>query len=65
MQFGWSADEAMSWRVLDAYVGRGGNFIDTADCYSAWSSALGGPANAGGGIGRDNRALARRAWQPL
>lgn len=34
--FGWTADEAASFRVLDAYVEAGGNFIDTADVYSAW-----------------------------
>src|ERR1700686_962750 len=34
--FGWTADEQASFRVLDAYVEAGGNFIDTADVYSAW-----------------------------
>ena len=34
--FGWSADEATSFKVLDAYVQAGGNFIDTADVYSRW-----------------------------
>ena len=34
--FGWSADEAQSFAVLDAYVAAGGNFIDTADVYSEW-----------------------------
>ncbi|WP_338698079.1 aldo/keto reductase [Streptomyces sp. Q6] len=34
--FGWTADEATSFAVLDAYVAGGGNFIDTADSYSAW-----------------------------
>ncbi|GGU95257.1 NADP-dependent aryl-alcohol dehydrogenase [Streptomyces albospinus] len=34
--FGWTADEAESFRVLDAYVAGGGNFIDTADAYSVW-----------------------------
>ncbi|MEU9116916.1 aldo/keto reductase [Streptomyces sp. NPDC048483] len=41
--FGWSADEAESFAVLDAYVAGGGNFIDTADVYSAWV-----PGNEGG-----------------
>jgi aryl-alcohol dehydrogenase-like predicted oxidoreductase len=31
--FGWTADEAQSREVLDAYVGAGGNFIDTANSY--------------------------------
>jgi aryl-alcohol dehydrogenase-like predicted oxidoreductase len=34
--FGWSADEAVSHAVLDAYRSHGGNFVDTADMYSAW-----------------------------
>ena len=34
--FGWSADEAQSREVLDAYLSYGGNFIDTADVYSEW-----------------------------
>src|SRR4051794_41907745 len=41
--FGWTADEAASHAVLDAYVAGGGNFIDTADAYSAWV-----PGNSGG-----------------
>lgn len=31
--FGWTADEAQSREVLDAYVDAGGNFIDTANSY--------------------------------
>lgn len=34
--FGWTADEATSFKVLDAYVEAGLNFIDTADVYSTW-----------------------------
>jgi aryl-alcohol dehydrogenase-like predicted oxidoreductase len=34
--FGWTADEEMSFRILDAFVDAGGNMIDTADVYSAW-----------------------------
>jgi aryl-alcohol dehydrogenase-like predicted oxidoreductase len=34
--FGWSADERESHAVLDAYRAHGGNFLDTADMYSAW-----------------------------
>ena len=34
--FGWSADEAQSFQVLNAYTEHGGNFIDTADVYSEW-----------------------------
>ncbi len=36
--FGWTADEATSFAVLDAFVAAGGNAIDTADVYSAWAS---------------------------
>ena len=41
--FGWSADEAESFAILDAYAAAGGNFIDTADVYSLWV-----PGNSGG-----------------
>jgi len=34
--FGWTADEAASFNVLDAFVAGGGNAIDTANVYSAW-----------------------------
>ena len=36
MQWGWTADEATSFAVMDAFVEAGGNFIDTADVYSRW-----------------------------
>jgi len=35
--FGWTADEAQSFAVLDAYAAAGGNFIDTADSYVHWA----------------------------
>jgi aryl-alcohol dehydrogenase-like predicted oxidoreductase len=41
--FGWTADERQSFAVLDAYAVGGGNFIDTADVYSAWV-----PGHSGG-----------------
>jgi aryl-alcohol dehydrogenase-like predicted oxidoreductase len=34
--FGWTADTDGSFAVLDAYAEAGGNFVDTADTYSAW-----------------------------
>ena len=34
--FGWTADRDESFRILDAFHAGGGNFIDTADSYSAW-----------------------------
>jgi len=41
--FGWTADEATSFDVLDVFVAAGGNMVDTADVYSAWA-----PGNTGG-----------------
>lgn len=41
--FGWTADRDTSFQILDAYAAGGGNFIDTADAYSAWV-----PGNSGG-----------------
>lgn len=41
--FGWTADHDTSLAILDAFVEGGGNFIDTADVYSAWV-----PGNSGG-----------------
>ncbi len=41
--FGWTADEPMSFQLLDAFVDSGYNFIDTADVYSKWV-----PGNRGG-----------------
>ena len=41
--FGWTADEATSHRLLDAFVDGGFNAIDTADVYSAFV-----PGNKGG-----------------
>jgi aryl-alcohol dehydrogenase-like predicted oxidoreductase len=41
--FGWTADEATSFAILDAFVDAGLDFIDTADVYSAWV-----PGNQGG-----------------
>jgi aryl-alcohol dehydrogenase-like predicted oxidoreductase len=34
--FGWTVDETMSFRLLDAWLDAGFNFIDTADVYSSW-----------------------------
>ncbi|WP_223586054.1 aldo/keto reductase [Microbacterium sp. OVT16B] len=41
--FGWTADRDASFAVLDAFAEGGGDFIDTADAYSAWV-----PGNSGG-----------------
>jgi aryl-alcohol dehydrogenase-like predicted oxidoreductase len=34
--FGWTVDEATSFALLDAFVGEGFDFIDTANSYSRW-----------------------------
>lgn len=36
--FGWTADRAASFAVLDAFVAGGGRMIDTADVYSVWGT---------------------------
>jgi aryl-alcohol dehydrogenase-like predicted oxidoreductase len=36
MQFGWTADEPLSHKILSAAYDAGVNFIDTADVYSRW-----------------------------
>jgi aryl-alcohol dehydrogenase-like predicted oxidoreductase len=41
--FGWTADRKTSFDILDAFTAAGGNFVDTADGYSAWV-----PGNTGG-----------------
>jgi aryl-alcohol dehydrogenase-like predicted oxidoreductase len=41
--FGWTADEATSFALLDAFVAGGFNLIDTADVYSRWA-----PGHQGG-----------------
>ncbi|MBU6271080.1 MAG: aldo/keto reductase [Betaproteobacteria bacterium] len=41
--FGWTADAARSFQLLDAFVDAGCNLIDTADVYSRWV-----PGNRGG-----------------
>lgn len=46
--FGWTIDEATSFKMLDALTASGINFIDTADVYSAW---------AHGGIGGQSETI--------
>ncbi len=41
--FGWTADEATSFAILDRFVEQGFDFIDTADVYSRWA-----PGHRGG-----------------
>src|ERR1700677_1085465 len=40
--FGWTSDKETSFAVLDGYVAGGGNFVDSADSYSAWVPGHGG-----------------------
>jgi aryl-alcohol dehydrogenase-like predicted oxidoreductase len=49
--FGWTADEAASFAVLDAYAEAGGNFVDTADRY--------GSAGRGGSGGESESIIGR------
>ncbi len=68
MQFGWTADEALSFKILDAALEAGVNFIDTADIYSTWVDGNpGGIAEKiignwmkGSGIGRDRVIIATK-----
>lgn len=57
--FGWTADEATSFRLLDAFVDAGFNLVDTADVYSRWA-----PGHQGGEseavIGRWLKATGKR-----
>ncbi len=41
--FGWTADEATSFQLLDAFADSGLNLVDTADSYSTWV-----PGHSGG-----------------
>jgi aryl-alcohol dehydrogenase-like predicted oxidoreductase len=45
---GWTADEETSFKLLDSFVERGFNFIDTADMYSRW---------AHGGVGGQSETI--------
>jgi aryl-alcohol dehydrogenase-like predicted oxidoreductase len=56
--FGWTINEKTSFDVLDAFVAGGGNFIDTADVYSAWA---GTPGISEEIIGRWMKARSNRA----
>ncbi|MBB3192352.1 aldo/keto reductase [Halomonas cerina] len=40
--FGWTTDEQRSFALLDRFIERGFNAIDTADVYAAWAPELGG-----------------------
>jgi aryl-alcohol dehydrogenase-like predicted oxidoreductase len=57
--FGWTADEAASFAVLDAFVDAGFNLIDTADIYSRWAPGHQG-GESEGVIGRWLKAGGKR-----
>ena len=57
--FGWTADKAASFAVLDRFAEAGLNAIDTADVYSAWA-----PGNKGGEFGDDDRRMDEVAQKP-
>jgi aryl-alcohol dehydrogenase-like predicted oxidoreductase len=42
MQWGWTANQETAFAIMDAFVDRGGNFLDTADFYSRWLSGYAG-----------------------
>ncbi len=69
---GWTVDEAMSFRLLDAWVDAGMNFVDTADMYSRWVPGhVGGESEAILGrwfrqSGKRNRVvLATKVGKPM
>jgi aryl-alcohol dehydrogenase-like predicted oxidoreductase len=59
MIMGTGTDEATSVEILDRYVGAGGNFLDTANCYAWWDrpGSLGGESEEllGRWLSRDGR----------
>ncbi len=68
MQFGWTADEALSHQIMSRAVELGCNFIDTADIYSRWAEGNDGGVSetiignwlASGAVKRDQIVLATK-----
>lgn len=52
MMFGTRIDEETSFALLDRFVERGGEWIDTADCYAFWASQDGRGGDSERVIGR-------------
>src|SRR4051812_5325370 len=52
MYFGTRTDEATSYALLDRFVEAGGRVLDTANCYSFWSSPTGHGGQSEALIGR-------------
>src|SRR3954452_6761190 len=70
--FGWTADAATSFRLLDRFVDAGLDFIDTADSYSTWvpgheggesETIIGDWLKARGG--RDKVIIATKVGNPM
>lgn len=52
MTFGTRVDDEASFALLDRFVERGGEWIDTADCYAFWESADGRGGSSEAVLGR-------------
>jgi len=52
MYFGTRTDEATSFAMLDRYVAAGGRVLDTANCYSFWTSSTGHGGQSESVLGR-------------
>ena len=52
MYFGTRTDEATSFAMLDRYVAAGGRVLDTANCYSFWTSPTGHGGQSESVLGR-------------
>ena len=69
--FGWTADEAQSFRLLDAFVDSGLNLVDTADVYSTWVPGIRGRVGIRDGRWfkqsgkRDRIVLATKLGKPM
>ncbi|RMX08273.1 aldo/keto reductase [Corticibacter populi] len=72
--FGWTADEATSFALLDALVDNGFSFIDTADVYSRWADGhqggeseriIGKWLRQGGGSRREQVVLATKVGMDM
>ena len=72
--FGWTANRATSFDLLDAFVAGGFNLIDTADVYSRWvpghtggesETVIGQWLAAGGAARRDRVLIATKVGKPM
>jgi aryl-alcohol dehydrogenase-like predicted oxidoreductase len=54
--FGWTADQAQSFELLNHFVEHGGNFVDSADVYSAWKE---------GNVGGESETVIGNWLQPI